>query len=109
MKLSAGKATAPGAKQIFRGPDGDVVGLREEPTPAGSEPVLEPVMRDGVRLSAPEPLERIRSRFDADLVAQPEEARRLRGPISRSVHLSTAATNLAKSVQSHLARRRETV
>jgi len=109
MKLSAGKATAPGAKQIFRGPDGDVVGLREEPTPAGSEPVLEPVMRDGVRLSAPEPLERIRSRFDADLVALPEEARRLRGPISRSVHLSTAATNLAKSVQSHLARRRETV
>src|SRR5439155_17224817 len=43
MKLSAGKATAPGAKQIFRGPDGDVVGLREEPTPAGSEPVLAPV------------------------------------------------------------------
>ena len=31
MKLSPGKATAPGAKQVYRGPDGDVVALRDEP------------------------------------------------------------------------------
>ena len=31
MKLSPGKATAPGAKQVYRGPDGDVITLRENP------------------------------------------------------------------------------
>ena len=27
LKLSAGKATAPGRKQVWRGPDGDVLSL----------------------------------------------------------------------------------
>ena len=49
LKLSAGKETAPGRKQVWRGPDGDVLGLRDEPGPVDAEPLLEPVMRDGVR------------------------------------------------------------
>ena len=36
LKLSAGKETAPGRKQVWRGPDGDVLGLRDEPEPAGA-------------------------------------------------------------------------
>jgi nicotinate phosphoribosyltransferase len=35
MKLSAGKTSAPGAKQVYRGPDGDVLALRDEPAPPG--------------------------------------------------------------------------
>ena len=44
MKLSANKS-APGRKQVFRGPAGDTIGLREEPLPAGGTPLLVPVMR----------------------------------------------------------------
>ena len=36
IKLSSGKASKPGRKQVFRGPDGDVLGLRDEPVPATS-------------------------------------------------------------------------
>ncbi len=31
MKLSPGQATALGAKQVYRGPGGDVLALRDEP------------------------------------------------------------------------------
>ena len=34
MKLSQGKATWPGAKQVYRGPGGDVLALRDEPRAA---------------------------------------------------------------------------
>ena len=53
MKLSAAKVSLPGRKQIWRGrgDDGDVLGLADEDGPNGWEPILEPVMRDGVRLA----------------------------------------------------------
>jgi nicotinic acid phosphoribosyltransferase len=35
MKLSPGKITAPGAKQVYRGPGSDVLALREEPSRPG--------------------------------------------------------------------------
>jgi nicotinate phosphoribosyltransferase len=47
MKLSQGKATWPGAKQVHRGPDSDQLSLRDEPSPRGHEPLLTAVMRDG--------------------------------------------------------------
>jgi nicotinate phosphoribosyltransferase len=40
MKLSEDKATLPGAKQVYRGPAGDVVGLRSESPQPGYEPLL---------------------------------------------------------------------
>lgn len=42
LKQSPGKATLPGPKQVFRDPTGagaDIVGLRDEPPPAGREPL----------------------------------------------------------------------
>jgi len=48
MKLSAGKTSQPGAKQVHRGPDGDVLAQRDEPPPPGHEHPLVPVMRDGL-------------------------------------------------------------
>jgi nicotinate phosphoribosyltransferase len=65
LKLSAGKATAPGSKQVFRGPDGDVVALRSEPVPDGHEPLLVPVMEAGRRTGPPRTRDRpppVRSR-----------------------------------------------
>jgi nicotinate phosphoribosyltransferase len=98
MKLSPGKATAPGAKQVFRGPDGDTIGLRDEPTPPGTEPLLAPVMQNGTRVDAREPLESARHRFRADLAALPAAARRLRDPVAPRVRFSPEAEALTRAV-----------
>jgi nicotinate phosphoribosyltransferase len=59
MKLSTGKATLPGRKQVFRRREeemlrGDVIALAGEEV--AGEPLLRPVMRDGRRLLSREPL-----------------------------------------------------
>jgi nicotinate phosphoribosyltransferase len=98
LKLSEDKASEPGRKQVFRGAGGDVVGLREEPVPAGSEPMLVPVMRDGVRAGPRRDLDVARRLFETDLVRLPDEARRLREPrpprpsFSQALRLLTDAT-----------------
>jgi nicotinate phosphoribosyltransferase len=56
LKLSPGKATLPAAKQVWRRLEGgrftgDVVALRDENAPAAAEPLLEPVMANGVRVA----------------------------------------------------------
>ncbi len=96
MKLSAGKATAPGPKQVFRrGRMEDVIGLRTEPTPPGSEPLLIPVMTGGRRIGERQPLEVARRRFEADLDQLPEEATELRAPLAPQPNMSVALLRLA--------------
>jgi nicotinate phosphoribosyltransferase len=80
VKLSENKATEPGRKQVFRGPAGDVVGLRDEPLPEGGEPLLVPVMRGGERTGPHRTLETARALFRADLEHVPEAARRIEDP-----------------------------
>lgn len=65
IKLSTGKATTPGRKQVWRewtgeGPR-DVIALSEEAAPAGGEPLLVQVMDQG-RASRPERLAEMRER-----------------------------------------------
>lgn len=48
MKMSAGKRTLPGRKQVFRTPEGDTVALAREDLPG--EPLLRQVMRGGRRV-----------------------------------------------------------
>lgn len=68
VKLSTGKATMPGAKQVFRGAGlSDHLGLRDEEAPPETEPLLERVMVDGRRISDPPGLEEARRRFESDL------------------------------------------
>jgi len=55
MKLSSGKDTLPGRKQVYRlheagGPSRDLVCREDEPPPAGATPLLEPLMSGGERL-----------------------------------------------------------
>jgi len=88
MKLSTGKATAPGAKQVYRGADGDVIALRNEPAPPGTEPLLVPVMRGGHRLHPSEPLTRPQDRCKADITALPPSITRLHHPGTIGVSLS---------------------
>jgi nicotinate phosphoribosyltransferase len=86
LKLSPGKATLPGAKQVYRGPtaaDGDVIALRDGPAPRGWRPLLVPVMRGGRRLQPADAAGDVRAarrRFDTDLAWLPAGARRLDDP-----------------------------
>ncbi len=88
VKLSSAKATQPGRKQAWRGPDGDTLALRDEPGPAGAEALLEPVMRDGVRTVSAPSIEDMQARFAADLEALPADTRRLRDATPVTVHPS---------------------
>lgn len=94
LKLSAGKATWTGEKQVWRRRradgtlDHDLLALREEPAPAGAEPLLRTVMEGG-RLVEPFPsLAAIRERCAREIAALPAEVRRLRDPARYPVRYS---------------------
>jgi nicotinate phosphoribosyltransferase len=82
MKLSRGKVTAPGRKQVFRRskPFDDLVGLYDEEAPKGRERLLEPVMVKGVRRAARSPIAEASARFAADLACLPAAAKGIRSP-----------------------------
>jgi nicotinate phosphoribosyltransferase len=66
IKLSMGKVTLPGCKQVWRFETGDhfdhdVIGLESE-TVDGARPLLNKVMENGRRLRPPEPLQVLRER-----------------------------------------------
>ncbi|WP_141576763.1 nicotinate phosphoribosyltransferase [Actinomadura sp. WMMA1423] len=103
MKLSTGKITAPCPKQVHRGADGDLVALRDEPAPDGTEPLLVPVMAGGRRLADAEPLERVRERCAADMAALPDRVKRLRDPETRPVRLSARLRHVRDGLHEELA------
>ncbi len=80
-KVSTGKQTYPGRKQVFRrtGADGkwelDVLGLAGEDLPG--EPLLVPIMREGVPVAEAESVESIRRRTLRQLERLPDALRRL--------------------------------
>jgi nicotinate phosphoribosyltransferase len=96
IKLSSGKASKPGRKQVFRGPDGDVLGLREEPVPDGHERLLEPFMRDGDRVGPPTALAAAHARFRTDLERVPASAKRIVDPDPVWGHDSEALRELTE-------------
>ena len=92
LKLSTGKASWPGKKQLFRFRDSngqlerDLVGLRDEKLPG--ERLLKQVMRDG-RLSETYPsLVEIRKVFEADFSALPKGVKAIRDPSVYAVEFS---------------------
>lgn len=98
LKLSAGKATWPGAKQVWRRVTGeraveDVIGLAEEPGPEGSLALLQPVMRGGRRVHQ-ESLADLRQRAATQRGLLPADCRRLVQPARYPVQFSTALQDL---------------
>lgn len=73
MKLSTGKPTLPGAKQVFRTADGDVIGRREETL--DGEPLLEPFVENGARTRPADSPGRARERAGERLAALPDTIR----------------------------------
>ncbi|MFE7317968.1 nicotinate phosphoribosyltransferase [Streptomyces sp. NPDC057555] len=105
MKLSAAKVTAPGRKQVFRHPGcHDVIGLAEEPVPAGGVPLLETLMRDGARRAPRAPLAEARARLAADLAQLPAAARTVRSPRPPSASVSAPLAALTTEVRRRIER-----
>lgn len=82
LKLSEGKATMPGVKQVFRFVEEgryarDLIALAEEPPPKGADPLLERVMDGGQRIGPAPTLEELRERCRSSLKALPEHLRSL--------------------------------
>ncbi|HEX6418939.1 MAG TPA: nicotinate phosphoribosyltransferase [Acidimicrobiales bacterium] len=102
MKLSSGKVTLPGSKQVWRLDDHDVLSLHGEEVPGG-RPLLTQVMAGGRRL-VDEPLDRIRARAMATIDWLPAPLRSLApapSPVWR-VAVSTGLERLAAEVQAGL-------
>jgi nicotinate phosphoribosyltransferase len=107
MKLSEGKATLPGAKQVFRGPGlADWLAMADEAAPPGTRPVLELVMRAGSRLPMAGPqddepalLDAARARFEADLGELPALATALTDPVPPEARLTPALERLDAQVR----------
>jgi len=96
-KRSTGKATLPGAKQVWRRPGfgGDVLGLWGEPGPAlDAEPLLEEVDL-GAEPGDPEAVAAARERFEAEWSVLPPEYRDLTNPTRYEVELSSRLKALA--------------
>lgn len=99
IKLSTGKATLPGRKQVWRrhDPDGqpadDLIALEGEPVPDGRTPLLVPAMERGRRITS-DGLVAIRQRCTQRLGALPEEVRQLDDPVPYPVRLSASLMQL---------------
>jgi len=102
LKLSTGKATLAGRKQIYRRRDDhghvaeDMIATRTEPHPGDgwSAPLLNPVMMDGRRTGALPSLAEARARCRDGVAHLPAALTRLRGPASLPVRKSFALSTL---------------
>ncbi len=97
LKLSEGKATWPGPKQVWRSPVDsevhDLVGLADEPGPPDAKALLQPVMADGRALHR-EPLSTSRERAHRELQALPAVLIDLQSPAAVTVQFSQRLTRL---------------
>jgi nicotinate phosphoribosyltransferase len=99
-KLSEGKATWPGRKQVWRAYDtqgrmrGDILSLETDKQPG--EPLIVPVMLGGKRIAPSPTLAQIRARAAADLARLPEQLRQLESGASYPVHIADALAALAQ-------------
>jgi nicotinate phosphoribosyltransferase len=89
-KFSEGKATWPGAHQLWRRRaagvlGGDVLALAGEPPPPGAEPLLVQRLLSGAAVSAPPSLEASRAHAARELAAVPAELRTL-DPTTEAVY-----------------------
>lgn len=103
-KLSPGKRTLAGEKQIFRRCDAqgrlleDIIGIRSESVDS-AKPLLEPVMQAG-RICEPLPsLKEMRRKFKSHFEALPDGYKRLEGPEAYPVRISPALSALQENIK----------
>ena len=95
LKLSEGKASLPGEKQVYRLRDdngnlrADVLALADEAPPApGAEPLLQTVMEHGKPTIESPPLSVARERFRDEFAALHDRHKRLSRPVRYPVRMS---------------------
>ena len=98
LKLSPGKISCPGKKQVFRHRDGqgylqrDLIGLRDEEI--GGERLLKEVMRNG-KIIGPHPsLVECRAIFAEEFASLPQDVKAIRSPRRYEVNLTAKLKNL---------------
>lgn len=104
LKLSTGKVSWPGRKQIYRiSSQGrmqrDVVALRADEPPAGAEPLLRKVMQGGKRAGESQSLNQARARFLSEFEALPQAFKQLRNPARYPVEFTPALIALREATQ----------
>ena len=105
MKLSEGKMSLPGAKQIFRRRDedgslsGDIIGLQEESGPVDAEPLLREVMADGVRIASSPTATELRDSFREEFVSLAPRFKNLHRPPLFPVAASPRLQHLTAEVR----------
>ena len=104
LKLSAGKVSCPGKKQIFRQRNGqgeierDLIGRRDEKI--AGESLLQEVMRDGKTITRRPSLARSRDSLAAEFAALPQSIKAIRKPSHYPVDFSPELKTLrAKTVE----------
>lgn len=104
MKLSHGKVTAPGRKQVFRKqqPFGDVVGLFDEPVPEAHEALLQPLMTGGRRTVTRSTIADARARFEADVALLPETVCRIVSPSAPVVQTTDRLNQVTAETKARL-------
>jgi len=108
-KRSAGKATWPGRKQVWRRYDADgcLAGdtLSTEDDRQDGQPLLRPVMRAGRRLGPPPALDEVRDDAARELARLPDALRRLEPGATCTVTVSEKLRRLADQVDARMAGR----
>jgi nicotinate phosphoribosyltransferase len=92
MKLSPGKQSYPGRKQVWRRVElgiasGDTIDLDNRPGPDGAQPLLERVMADGRRTRVTPPLAELRARGRTRIAELPAAVRSVRDAAPYPVRL----------------------
>ena len=110
MKLSTGKRTSPGAKQVWRvhrleEPVRDVVGLAAEVGPTDGAPLLTCVVKGGLRRQPRRAIDEIRDACQTAVAQLPARVRRHCDAATYPVALSPALERLAARVGKELAAR----
>ena len=107
VKLSRGKVSWPGPKQVWRAArdgvlTGDLITTADEPPPAGHEPLLVEVMRDGRRIAPAESLDRVRARCLAERDRLPAPLRRVAITERYPVQFSAALRAMQRQVRQQM-------
>jgi len=108
-KLTQAKVTYPGRKQVFRYSnrrgefEEDKIALEGEPANGGT-PLLTPVMREGRRTLAPEPISALRDRCVAGLAHLLEHYRRIDRRAEYPVRYSKQLEKLLDKIRKHVRR-----
>ncbi len=109
LKLSVGKETLPGRKQIYRYEDDaggyarDVIAMADAPPPDAAASLLEDVMQEGRALRPHPTLDESRNLFQRGFAALPEDVKALTSaaayPVEISPALAALQTRMAEAAQ----------